>query len=235
MGEPATPVSSTSRIQTVHQQAEAMNRMYRWTRHIYDFSRKYYLLGRDRMLDGMEIHSGNRVLEVGCGTGRNLVRLAKRCPDARFYGVDIAQVMIEQAQVNIQKHSLESRVNLACCAAESLSDSDRFQDVDQFDIIFFSYSLSMIPTWEEALESAWKRLRTNGQLYVVDFWDQSGWPEWFAGMLTHWLRWFGVHFRPELLGTLKNWKEKGRAEMELISIQRNYAYLAKLVKIQSGP
>lgn len=183
------------------------------------------------MLDGMAIKPGNRILEIGCGTGRNLVRLAKRCPDAQFYGLDIAQVMIEQARLNFRKHNLESKVILECCAAESLNDPDRFQDVQQFDIIYFSYSLSMIPTWESALDSAWRRLKIGGQLYVVDFWDQSGWPDWFAKMLTHWLKWFGVYFRPELLSALKSWEEQGKAEMELISIQRNYAYLAKLVKI----
>ena len=31
-------------------QAAAMDRMYRLTRHVYDATRRYYLLGRDRML-----------------------------------------------------------------------------------------------------------------------------------------------------------------------------------------
>ncbi|MEI7861219.1 MAG: hypothetical protein WCJ21_01255, partial [Planctomycetota bacterium] len=35
-------------------QAVAMDRMYRMTRHIYDITRRYYLLGRDRMLEEVE-------------------------------------------------------------------------------------------------------------------------------------------------------------------------------------
>lgn len=231
MTDSTLSTSSHTESEALIQHADAMNRMYRWTRYVYDLSRKYYLIGRDQMLDGMELKPGDRILEVGCGTGRNLIRLAKRCPEAQFYGLDIAQVMVDQANGNIRKNNLESRVFLECCAAETLKDPFKFKNVEKFDVVYFSYSLSMIPTWESALEAAWGRLKTGGQLQVVDFWDQSGWPDWFARMLTRWLTWFGVHFRAELLSALKSWEDQGKAEMELISIQRNYAYLAKLIKI----
>ena len=38
-----------SSVQTGFDQAEQMDRMYRYQRHIYDLTRKYYLLGRDRI------------------------------------------------------------------------------------------------------------------------------------------------------------------------------------------
>ena len=50
--------------------AERMDRMYRYQRHIYDLTRKYYLLGRDRLIDELQPPVGGHVLEVGCGTGR---------------------------------------------------------------------------------------------------------------------------------------------------------------------
>ena len=49
-----------------------MNRMYRRQRHIYDGTRRYYLLGRDRLISGLKPAPGASVLEIGCGTGRNL-------------------------------------------------------------------------------------------------------------------------------------------------------------------
>ena len=47
-----------------------MNRMYRRQRHIYDGTRRYYLLGRDQMISRLRPEAGASVLEIGCGTGR---------------------------------------------------------------------------------------------------------------------------------------------------------------------
>lgn len=66
-----------------------MDGIYRYQRYIYDATRKYYLLGRDRMLDGLKPPPNGSILEVGCGTGRNLILAAKRYPDAQLYGFDI--------------------------------------------------------------------------------------------------------------------------------------------------
>ena len=55
-------------------------RIYRYQRYIYDASRKYYLLGRDRLLDELGPPPGAAVLEIACGTGRNLIKAAQRYP-----------------------------------------------------------------------------------------------------------------------------------------------------------
>ena len=58
--------------------AERMERMYRWQRHVYDLSRKYYLWGRDRLVAELDLGATETLLEVGCGTARNLVAIADR-------------------------------------------------------------------------------------------------------------------------------------------------------------
>jgi S-adenosylmethionine-diacylgycerolhomoserine-N-methlytransferase len=58
--------------------AELMNRTYRHQRHIYDVTRKYYLFGRDRLIARLDPPAGGRVLEIGCGTARNLIAAARR-------------------------------------------------------------------------------------------------------------------------------------------------------------
>ena len=81
-------------MQHAHLEAGAaaahMDRIYRHQRFIYDLTRKYYLLGRDRMIAGLAVPDGASVLEVGCGTGRNLIEAARRYPHARFHGFDIS-------------------------------------------------------------------------------------------------------------------------------------------------
>jgi S-adenosylmethionine-diacylgycerolhomoserine-N-methlytransferase len=56
--------------------ADRMNGIYRYQRHIYDATRKWFLLGRGRLISRLDIAPGSRVLEVGCGTGRNLRAIA---------------------------------------------------------------------------------------------------------------------------------------------------------------
>ena len=63
-----------------------MDGIYRYQRYVYDATRKYYLLGRDRMLDDLQPPADGSILEIGCGTGRNLVLAARRYPIARLYG-----------------------------------------------------------------------------------------------------------------------------------------------------
>jgi S-adenosylmethionine-diacylgycerolhomoserine-N-methlytransferase len=77
--------------------AALMDRMYRRQRHIYDLSRKFYLLGRDEAITRLRPAPGDRVLEIGCGTGRNLVKLAQAYPEARLFGVDVSQEMLATA------------------------------------------------------------------------------------------------------------------------------------------
>ena len=52
--------------------------MYRRQRHVYDLSRKFYLLGRDDAISRLRPAPSDKVLEIACGTGRNLVRLVPR-------------------------------------------------------------------------------------------------------------------------------------------------------------
>ena len=65
-------------------EAALMDRIYRRQRYVYDLTRKYYLLGRDELIDRLAPPADGRVLEIGCGTARNLIAAARRWPQARF-------------------------------------------------------------------------------------------------------------------------------------------------------
>ena len=83
-----------------------MNRMYRRQRHIYDGTRRYYLLGRDQLIANLGAAAGANVLEIGCGTGRNLVHAARLYPDARFFGIDVSTEMLTSAISAISRRDL---------------------------------------------------------------------------------------------------------------------------------
>lgn len=203
-------------------QALRMDRMYVLQRHIYDATRRFYLLGRDRLLENIPAPRGGLVLEMGCGTGRNLKVLAGKRPDLALCGLDVSCMMLETAGKKLGKNG----TRLACCRAEDL-DLERHFGLDRdFDAVFFSYALSMIPTWEAALEAAWAALRPGGTLAVVDFWGQGGLPSWLEWAHKRWLALFGVHFRPELLAYLREMERGGRSRLRLESVRGGYAYLA---------
>lgn len=212
-------------------QVSRMDRMYRYTRHVYDLSRRYYLFGRDRMLRQLAgvCRPGDQVLEMGCGTARNLIRLASLAPEVRLYGLDAAHVMVRTADRQVERRRLGRRIVLRQCLAEQL-DAATF-GVERFDAVFFSYSLSMMPTWRAALEVAIDHLSPDGAIYIVDFWDQAGLPRWIAGGLQTWLRWFGVHHRPELIDAVQD-REGFTVTIEPVGPR--YAWIATLKRAEAG-
>lgn len=168
-----------------------MDGVYRRQRHIYDATRKFFLLGRDPMLAGLAVPHGGSVLEIGCGTGRNLIEIGRLYPHASLYGIDISREMLATAGGAVVRQGLQGRVRLAFADA-ALFDPARTFGRDRFDRIVISYAVSMIPAWETVLAQAAKRLSPGGELHIVDFGDQRELPAWFKAALHRWLEAFQV-------------------------------------------
>ena len=122
------------------------------------------------------------MLEIGCGTGRNLVVAARRYPAARFYGVDVSTVMLTRAIDSLGRAGLSDRVRVAHGDATAF-DPQRLFGRESFDRIFISYSISMIPDWNGAIDRALALLAPGGELHIVDFGGQSGLPGPFRSVL----------------------------------------------------
>src|SRR5262245_55102546 len=90
-----------------------MNRIYRRQRHVYDATRKFYLLGRDRLIARLGAQHGDTVLEIGCGTGRNLILAARRYAGAQFFGIDVSTEMLASAIAAVDHAGLRSCVRVA--------------------------------------------------------------------------------------------------------------------------
>jgi S-adenosylmethionine-diacylgycerolhomoserine-N-methlytransferase len=204
-----------------------MDSMYRYQRYFYDLTRKYYLIGRDQLLDSVAVSTGQNVLEIGTGTGRNLAVLASRYPNANFYGLDASQEMLVTAEKKVARHDLRN-VKLAVALAQDFSYSSTFGLEKKFDSIFFSYSISMIPVWREALDRAFENLSPGGSIYIVDFCDQTELPGWFRELLRRWLTSFGVTFWDELFPYLAMLSSTRNADLQILPIARRYAFIAHL-------
>ena len=215
-------------------QAVAMDRMYRLTRHIYDVTRAYYLLGRDRLLAKVTTAPKTATCEVGCGTARNLIKLARRPQTGLLCGLDASQEMLDTAAASIARAGVPAAglepIRLRQGLAEELDAAAMFGLSRPFDTIFFSYCLSMVPTWPGAIEAALANLEPGGRLLIVDFWDQRELPGLFAAGLKKWLALFHVHYRPEVHEALVELGRSGRADVSFESVARRYAYIATVIK-----
>ena len=198
--------------------------MYRWTRHFYDASRKFYLLGRDEMINKMHVKPGQRVCEVGCGTARNLIQMARKNPQGHFYGVDISDEMLKTARRSVEWAKL--KIPLKQGFAESFNPQDLFGLEEPLDKIVFSYTLSIIPPWKESIDHAFNLLPKDGKILIVDFGGMDGMPGWFQKLIFWWLSKFHVYHKPEILDYLKQMVEDGKGTLNVTELYNGYAYMA---------
>jgi len=196
-----------------------MDRIYRHQRYIYDLTRKYYLFGRDRLIAEMNLKPGDRLVEVGCGTARNLVKIAKAYPQVKLYGLDASLEMLKSAEETIRRAGLSDRITLAHGYAEALSPA-MFGETKPFEAALFSYSLSMIPDWKAAISAASANLAAGGLIHIVDFGDLTGLGSLARKAMLGWLALFHVAPRVELLESLE--QQKGAA---LRFLPGRYAFL----------
>ena len=205
--------------------AALMDRMYRHQRHIYDLSRKFYLLGRDDAIARLRPAPGDNVLEIACGTGRNLVKVAQIYPEVRLFGLDVSREMLATAGASTARVGFASRVALAQADATAFDPRELFGSAS-FERVMISYALSMIPTWRAALARAIEVLAPGGSLHVVDFGDCAGLPGLFNAVLRRWLATFAVTPRDDLRDALEALSAEHGMTCEIESRFRGYAVLA---------
>jgi len=199
-----------------------MDRMYRLTRHVYDATRKPYLLGRDRMIDALDVPPDGSVLEMGCGTGRNLIAAGRRYPRAGLYGFDISGEMLKTARRNVGRSGLDIRLaeGDAC-----VFDPEAAFGIARFDRVYFSYTLSMIPDWTTALAHGLALVKDGGRLSVVDFGFCEGLGAPARALLHGWLSWFHVTPRAGLEAEMARLAQTSGRTLGFERPARGYAQL----------
>ena len=206
-----------------------MDKMYRHQRYFYDFTRKYYLLGRDKLIKEMAISEGDNILEIGCGTGRNLAILARKYPNTNFFGLDASEEMLKSARKKISSQNLKNTI-IKIALADNFSFDKTFKLEKPLDAIFFSYSISMIPDWKKSIENALENLKSGKSIYIVDFYDQRDLPAFFRKILQSWLRQFHVIYPKELVPFLEKLEKENAGKLFVKSIFKSYSFIAEFKK-----
>ncbi|WP_283419478.1 class I SAM-dependent methyltransferase [Sphingopyxis sp. Geo48] len=206
---------------------ELMDSVYRTQRHIYDLTRKYYLLGRDGLIADLAPPPGGSVLEIGCGTGRNLIAVGKAWPGAQLFGIDISEAMLETARGSMAKAGVTATLSQGdACDFDAQALFGRAT----FDRVFISYALSMIPDWKAALVQAASCVAPGGRLEVVDFGQQDRLPGLWRRALFGWLAQFHVAPRAELGRVIAALAKETGSVGHCRSLYRGYAIRGGLAR-----
>jgi ubiquinone/menaquinone biosynthesis C-methylase UbiE len=165
---------------------QVMTSRYRRQSAFYDATEwKFtFLYGREALVEQMDIHPGDRVLEIGCGTGRNFDAIQRRLMGSgELIGIDCSRPMLEKASTRIREKGWTN---------VRLMDLDYGKEPitrGRADAVLFSYSLSTIRDWKLALACAQSELWPGGRIGVVDLCEPASNSKW----LSDWLALNHVH------------------------------------------
>lgn len=182
---------------------ERLQRFYAPQAELYDAFRERLLHGRRELIECLNLQPGSRLVELGAGTGRNVLFFADRLAGfERVVLVDLCPALLALARARCRDWP-----NVLVVEADATS----WRPPQAVDCVYFSYSLTMIPDWRAALDNALAMLKPGGVLGVVDFYVSQ--PTAPQGLVQHkaltrwfWPRWFlreGVRLDPDHLDALR--------------------------------
>jgi trans-aconitate methyltransferase len=128
--------------------------MYQWNAADYANNSKGQEHWAQELLGLLELRPDDRVLDIGCGDGRNTAAIAARVPRGEVVGVDLSEDMVSHAA----RH--HSSGNLRFMQA----DASRLPFNDEFDWIFSSATLHWVKDHRPVLAGISKALKSNGHL-----------------------------------------------------------------------
>ena len=156
--------ASVKRVNRSKEAARASyNRLSRWYDVIAGSTEQKY---RDWGLEKLSTQPGEKILEVGFGTGHCLVALAKAVgPQGRVIGLDISDGMLAIAQDRLRQDGLSERADLHLGDAAKLD----FIAAGSLDGVFMSFTLELFdnPEIPRVLQECHRILKPGGRITVV--------------------------------------------------------------------
>jgi S-adenosylmethionine-diacylgycerolhomoserine-N-methlytransferase len=185
--------------------AERLEHFYCGQAHRYDDFRSRLLHGRQRLMEATKFPAGGIWVDLGAGTGENVVLAAERARSlAAIHLVDLSPSLLRVASERLSTLPLDSiQMHVHDATVSPFAPSS-------VDVVTMSYSLTMIPDWFEAIAAAETMLKPGGVLGVTDFYvsrkyacdghRQHGWMR--RAFWTHWFAMDNVHLNGDHIAML---------------------------------
>jgi len=158
--ELVTSASGTAQLSVTAVENDFVAGVYEKLASVYDLAFGPTLQpGRVRALEQMDIQPGERVLEVGVGTGINLSLYPKAC---RMTGIDFSSSMLEKARERVARGGLQQMRLLQMDAADL-----KFAD-DSFDIVYAPYLISVVPDPVKVAQEMRRVCRPGGRIIFLN-------------------------------------------------------------------
>jgi demethylmenaquinone methyltransferase/2-methoxy-6-polyprenyl-1,4-benzoquinol methylase len=174
-------------IQRVLRSKEQARTSYNQLSRIYDLFGRFEQKYRDKGLQMLDVKSGEKVLEIGFGTGSSIIKIAQKVGETgKVYGIDISDGMVNQTIQRLQKTGLRNCVELYRGDAVQLPYNSGF-----FDAIFLSFTLELFDTPEipRVLRECKRVLRPGGRISVVSL-SKAGNPGLLTRIYERFHNWF---------------------------------------------
>jgi S-adenosylmethionine-diacylgycerolhomoserine-N-methlytransferase len=169
--------------------ADALAGFYGPQAHHYDDFREHLLKGREELIKALPAGPGDRVVELGGGTGRNLEFFGPRLNTfAAVELVDLCRPLLDVAARRVAGVPMPNVTLIN-------DDAANYRPSAPVDCVYLSYALTMMPCWSDAIDNAAAMLRPGGTIGVVDFYvspanppagrarhgwlSRTLWPAWF--------------------------------------------------------
>ncbi|MBL7813741.1 MAG: class I SAM-dependent methyltransferase [Saprospiraceae bacterium] len=173
-------MSTTTLIPSPPLEAKKIQVYYQFHAKIYDMTRWLFLFGRHRLLDLLPFSASDNpnIVEVGCGTGHNLLHLAHTYPNANIVGIDISADMLDEADRKLINTPQYIQLK------QGVYGEKKFQLNRKAHCVLFSYCLTMVnPNWDKLIAQAKNDLSPEGYIAVVDFHRSSF--KWFRKWMSY--------------------------------------------------
>lgn len=140
---------------------QAIEQAYRRYARFYDICfGAVFQPGRRAIVDRMDCGPGERILEVGVGTGLSLPLYPQ---NVSVVGIDISSDMLDQARVRLARTGLEHMAKLMVMDAENMA----FED-DSFDKVVAMYVASVVPDPARLVDEIRRVCKPGGQIFMVN-------------------------------------------------------------------